>query len=214
MAYTLPELGYAYDALEPHLDARTMEIHHTKHHAAYVTNVNNAIAGKPELEAKCPGELIADLAAVPEDIRMVVRNHGGGHVNHSLFWKMITPGGATAPTGALAAAIDASFGSFDAMKEAFAKAAATRFGSGWAWLCSKDGKLTVCSTANQDNPIMGPAFGGCGCRPILGLDVWEHAYYLNYQNRRPDYIAAFWNVVNWDVVAARYTSECECAGGH
>jgi Fe-Mn family superoxide dismutase len=214
MAYTLPELGYAYDALEPHIDARTMEIHHTKHHAAYVTNVNNAIAGKPELEAKCPGELIADLAAVPEDIRNVVRNNGGGHVNHSLFWKMISPGGAKAPTGALATAIDAAFGSFDAFKEAFAKAGATRFGSGWAWLCSKDGKLSVCSTANQDNPIMGPDFGGCGDRPILGLDVWEHAYYLNYQNRRPDYIAAFWNVVNWDVVAARYTSECECAGGH
>ena len=214
MAYTLPELGYAYDALEPHFDARTMEIHHTKHHATYVTNVNNAIAGKPELEAKCPGELIADLAAVPDEIRMVVRNHGGGHVNHSLFWKMITPGGAKAPPGPLATAIDTAFGSFDAMKEAFAKAAATRFGSGWAWLCSKDGKLTICSTANQDNPIMGPDFGGCGGRPILGLDVWEHAYYLNYQNRRPDYIAAFWNVVNWDIVAARYASACECPEGH
>ncbi|MEO0017602.1 MAG: hypothetical protein RLZZ522_885, partial [Verrucomicrobiota bacterium] len=166
MAYTLPELGYAYDALEPHFDARTMEIHHTKHHAAYVTNVNNAIAGKPELEAKCPGELIADLAAVPEDIRMVVRNHGGGHVNHSLFWKMITPGGATAPTGPLAAAIDASFGSFDAMKEAFAKAAATRFGSGWAWLVLKDGKLAVVSTANQDNPLMGEAISGTSGYPI------------------------------------------------
>jgi Fe-Mn family superoxide dismutase len=212
MAYTLPELGFALDALEPHIDARTMEIHHGKHHAAYVTNVNNAIAGKPELEAKCPGELIADLAAVPEDIRTVVRNNGGGHVNHTLFWKMIAPGGAKAPSGELAAAIDASFGSFDAMKEAFAKAAMTRFGSGWAWLCSKDGKLVVCSTANQDNPIMGPDFGGCGGRPLLGLDVWEHAYYLNYQNRRPDYVAAFWSIVNWDVVAGRFASECECAG--
>ncbi len=212
MAYTLPELGFAYNALEPHIDARTMEIHYTKHHAAYVTNVNNAIAGKPELEAKCPGELISDLKSVPEDIRTVVRNNGGGHVNHSLFWKMIAPGGAKAPSGDLAAAIDASFGSFDAFKEAFAKAGATRFGSGWAWLCSKDGKLTVCSTANQDNPIMGPDFGGCGGRPILCLDVWEHAYYLNYQNRRPDYIAAFWNVVNWDVVAARFASDSECAG--
>ena len=219
MAYTLPELGYAYDALEPYIDARTMEIHHTKHHAAYVTNVNAAIAGKPELEEKCPGELIADLKAVPEDIRGVVRNHGGGHVNHSLFWKMIAPGGAKAPGAELAAAIDVAFGSFDAMKVAFGKAAAGRFGSGWAWLCSSEGKLSICSTANQDNPIMGPDFGGCAgggaCRPLLGLDVWEHAYYLNYQNRRPDYIAAFWNVVNWDVVGARYTSSCNCPeGGH
>jgi Fe-Mn family superoxide dismutase len=213
MAYTLPDLGYAYAALEPHIDARTMEIHHTKHHAAYVNNVNNAIAGKPELEAKCPGELIADLKSVPEEIRTVVRNNGGGHVNHSLFWKMIAPGGAKAPSDKLAAAIDAAFGSFDGLKDAFAKAATTRFGSGWAWLCSKDGQLSVCSTANQDNPIMGPDFGGCGCRPVLGLDVWEHAYYLNYQNRRPDYIAAFWNVVNWDVVASRYASECGCCEG-
>ena len=212
MAHTLPELGFAFDALEPHIDARTMEIHHGKHHAAYVANLNNAIAGKAELEAKCPGELIADLNAVPEDIRTAVRNNGGGHVNHSMFWKMIAPGGAKAPSGDLAAAIDAAFGSLDGMKEAFGKAAMTRFGSGWAWLCSKDGKLAVCSTANQDNPIMGPDFGGCGCRPILGLDVWEHAYYLNYQNRRPDYIAAFWNVVNWDLVASRYSSDCECAG--
>lgn len=211
MAYTLPDLGYAYNALEPYIDARTMEIHHTKHHAAYVTNVNAAIAGKPELEAKCPGELIADLKSVPEDIRTVVRNHGGGHVNHSLFWKMISPGGAKAPGGDLAAAINAAFGSFDGFKEAFGKAAASRFGSGWAWLCSDNGKLSVCSTPNQDNPIMGPDFGTCGCRPLLGLDVWEHAYYLNYQNRRPDYIAAFWNVVNWDVVAARFTSTHGCA---
>lgn len=212
MAYTLPELGYEFNALEPHIDARTMEIHYTKHHNAYVTNVNNAIAGKPELEAKCPGELILDLKAVPEDIRTAVRNNGGGHVNHSLFWKMIAPGGARQPAGALAAAIDASFGSFAAFKEAFAKAATTRFGSGWAWLVKgDDGKLTVTSTANQDNPIMGPDFGGSGGRPILGLDVWEHAYYLNYQNRRPDYIAAFWNVVNWDYVSTRFTDHCDCA---
>ncbi|MCX6875973.1 MAG: superoxide dismutase [Verrucomicrobia bacterium] len=211
MAYTLPELGYAFNALEPHIDARTMEIHYTKHHAAYVTNVNNAIAGKPELEAKCPGELIADLKSVPEEIRTVVRNNGGGHVNHTLFWKMIAPGGAKAPAGELATALDAAFGSFEAFKEAFAKAATTRFGSGWAWLCSKDGILSVCSTANQDNPIMGPDFGGCGGRPLLGLDVWEHAYYLNYQNRRPDYVAAFWSVVNWDLVASRFASDCCCA---
>jgi Fe-Mn family superoxide dismutase len=212
MAYTLPELGYEYNALEPHIDARTMEIHHGKHHAAYVANLNNAIAGQAELEAKCPGELIADLASVPEGIRTAVRNNGGGHVNHSMFWKMIAPGGAKAPSGELATAIDAAFGSLDGLKEAFGKAAMTRFGSGWAWLCSTDGKLAVCSTANQDNPIMGPDFGGCGGRPLLGLDVWEHAYYLNYQNRRADYVAAFWNVVNWDVVANRFSSDCECDG--
>jgi Fe-Mn family superoxide dismutase len=212
MAYTLPELGYEFNALEPHIDARTMEIHYSKHHNAYVTNVNNAIAGKPKLEEKCPGELICDLKSVPEDIRTAVRNNGGGHVNHSLFWKMIAPGGAKAPAGELAAAIDASFGSFAAFKEAFAKAAATRFGSGWAWLVkADDGKLSVTSTANQDNPIMGADFGGSGGRPLLGLDVWEHAYYLNYQNRRPDYIAAFWNVVNWDYVAKRFTGDCDCA---
>jgi len=210
MAYTLPDLGYAYDALEPHIDARTMEIHYTKHHAAYIANVNAVIAGKPELEEKCPGELIADLKSVPEDIRTVVRNNGGGHVNHSLFWKMIAPGGAKAPGGDLAAAINAAFGSFTAFKETFGKAAASRFGSGWAWLCNIDGKLSVTSTPNQDNPIMGREFGTSGGRPLLGLDVWEHAYYLNYQNRRPDYIAAFWNVVNWDVVAARFSGECGC----
>ena len=205
MANILPDLGYAYDALEPHIDARTMEIHHSKHQNAYVTNLNNAVSGKPALEAKSADELIRDLASVPEDIRTAVRNNGGGHVNHSFFWKVIAPGGAKAPSGDLAAAIDKTFGSLDAFKEAFAKAGATRFGSGWAWLCkSKDGSLVVCSTANQDNPVMGSAFGGCGGKPILGLDVWEHAYYLNYQNRRPDYITAFWNVVNWDVVAANF----------
>jgi superoxide dismutase, Fe-Mn family len=205
MAHTLPALGYAYDALEPHIDARTMEIHHSKHHQAYITNLNNAIAGKPELEAKSSTELIANLAAVPEDIRNAVRNNAGGDVNHTFFWKVIAPGGAKAPSGDLAAAIDKAFGSFDAFKEAFAKAGVTRFGSGWAWLCKKpDGSLVVCSSANQDHPSMGSDFGGCGNTPILGLDVWEHAYYLNYQNRRPDYIAAFWSVVNWDVVAANF----------
>ena len=205
MAHTLPDLGYAYDALEPHIDARTMEIHHTKHHQAYVTNLNNAIAGKAELEGKSICELVGDLAAVPDDIRTVVRNNGGGHANHSFFWKVIAPGGSNAPAGDLAAAIDKAFGSFDAFKEQFGKAAAGRFGSGWAWLVkAEDGTLAICSTANQDSPCMGAAIAGCDGQPLLGLDVWEHAYYLNYQNRRPDYIAAFWNVVNWDVVAENF----------
>ena len=207
MAHSLPELGYAYDALEPTIDARTMEIHHRKHHPAYVTNLNNAISGKPELESKSAEELISDLGSVPEDIRTAVRNNGGGHVNHTFFWKVIAPAGAKAPSGELASAIDKAFGSLDAFKEAFAKAGATRFGSGWAWLCKKsDGSLMVCSTANQDNPIMGADFGGCGGTPILGLDVWEHAYYLNYQNRRPEYISSFWNVVNWDAVAKNFNA--------
>ena len=207
MAHTLPALGYSLDALEPHIDARTMEIHHGKHHNAYVTNLNAALAGKPDLEAKSAEDLITDLGAVPDDIRTAVRNNGGGHVNHSFFWKLIAPGGAKAPSGDLAAAIDKSFGSFDAFKEAFAKAATTRFGSGWAWLSKTADGLAVTSTANQDNPTMGPDFGGSkGATPILGLDVWEHAYYLNYQNRRPDYITAFWNVVNWDVVAENYAA--------
>jgi superoxide dismutase, Fe-Mn family len=202
MAHTLPELGYAYDALEPHIDARTMEIHHSKHHNAYVTNLNNAIAGKADFEGKSLCELIGDLSAVPEDIRGAVRNNGGGHANHTFFWKVIAPGGSKAPTTEVAAGIDKAFGSFDAFKEAFAKAATTRFGSGWAWLVKNDdGSLAVCSTANQDCPCMGKAIAGCEGKPILGLDVWEHAYYLNYQNRRPDYITAFWNVVNWDAVA-------------
>jgi Fe-Mn family superoxide dismutase len=205
MAHTLPPLGYAFDALEPHIDAKTMEIHHGKHHNAYVTNLNAAIAGKPELEAKSVEELIADLGAVPEDIRGAVRNNGGGHVNHTFFWKVIAPGGAKAPSGDLAAAIDQAFGSFDAFKEAFAKAGATRFGSGWAWLVKNaDGSLAIGSTANQDTPLMGKAVAGIEGTPVLGLDVWEHAYYLNYQNRRPDYIAAFWSVVNWDVAAANF----------
>ena len=182
-----------------------MEIHHGRHHQAYITNLNNAIAGKADLEAKSALDLITHLAAVPDDIRGAVRNNGGGHVNHSFFWKVIAPGGAKAPSGDLAASIDAAFGSFDAFKEAFAKAGVTRFGSGWAWLCKKaDGTLAVSSTANQDNPLMGEAFGGCGSTPILGLDVWEHAYYLHYQNKRPAYIDAFWNVVNWDVVAENF----------
>lgn len=207
MAHTLPELGYAFNALEPYIDALTMEIHHDRHHQAYITNLNNAIAGKADLEAKSALDLISDLSAVPEEIRGAVRNNGGGHVNHSFFWKVIAPGGAKAPSGALAAAIDAAFGSFDAFKEAFAKAGTTRFGSGWAWLCKKaDGTVGVCSTANQDNPLMGEAFGGCGSTPLLGLDVWEHAYYLNYQNKRPAYIDAFWNIVNWDEVAKNFAA--------
>lgn len=197
MAFTLPALPYATDALEPHIDAKTMEIHHGKHHQAYITNLNNAIAGHADLESKTVEEIIANLDAVPEGIRTAVRNNGGGHANHSLFWTIIGPGKGGAPSGKLAADIDTAFGSFDAFKEAFAKAATTRFGSGWAWLSVKDGKLAVSSTANQDSPVME------GGKPLLGLDVWEHAYYLNYQNRRPDYIGAFWNLVDWDAVAAR-----------
>lgn len=206
MSHTLPELGYSFDALEPHIDAQTMEIHHGKHHQAYITNLNNALEGKTDLAEKCVWDLIADLGSVPEDIRTAVRNNGGGHANHSFFWKVIAPGGAKAPSGDLAAAIDKSFGSFEDFKKKFAAAGAGRFGSGWAWLGKKsDGSLCVCSSANQDNPVMGDDFGGCdGLEPILGLDVWEHAYYLNYQNKRPAYIEAFWNVVNWDVVAKNY----------
>jgi Fe-Mn family superoxide dismutase len=197
MTYELPELGYAFDALEPNIDARTMEIHHDKHHAGYVAKLNAAVEGT-DLGSKTVCELISSLDSLPENIRGAVRNNGGGHCNHSLFWKVISPGGANAPEGELATAIDASFGSFDAFKEQFAAAAATRFGSGWAWLVAdKDGNVSICSTANQDNPRM--TNGGT---PILGLDVWEHAYYLHYQNRRPDYIQAFWNVVNWTYVAS------------
>lgn len=203
MAYTLPALAYAYDALQPHIDARTMEIHHTKHHQAYITKVNEAIAGT-ELESKSVEALIADLGSVPEDKRGAVRNNGGGHANHSLFWTLMGPGKGGAPSGALAAAIDSTFGSFDAFKEKFATAATTRFGSGWAWLVVDGGKLVVGSTANQDSPLMGATIAGIGGTPILALDVWEHAYYLNYQNRRPDYIGAFWNVVDWDRVSELY----------
>ncbi|MFG0266089.1 MAG: superoxide dismutase [Rhodopirellula sp. JB055] len=205
MAFTLPELPYAYDALEPHIDARTMEIHHTKHHNAYVTKTNDALAGT-DLASKSIEEVISDLSAVPDDKRGAVRNNGGGHANHSLFWTILGPGKGGSPSGDLAAAIDEACGSFDAFKEQFANAAATRFGSGWAWLYVSEGKLKVGSTANQDNPLMGEAVAGIAGTPILGLDVWEHAYYLNYQNRRPDYIAAFWNVVDWDAVADRFAA--------
>ena len=204
MAHKLPELGYAYDALEPHIDARTMEIHHSKHHATYVAGLNGALEGNADLEGVSVEALIQNLDKVPAEIQTPVRNHGGGHFNHSLFWKVIAPGGASAPSGEIAAAIDSSFGCLDAMKEAFAKAAATRFGSGWAWLIvGGDGKLAICSTPNQDSPLMKGIAETCGA-PILGLDVWEHAYYLNYQNRRPDYIKAFWNVVNWQKVGELY----------
>jgi len=204
MSYTLPELPYAYDALEPHIDAQTMEIHHTKHHQAYVDKVNAAIEGTG-LEINSIENLIADLSTVPEAKRTAVRNNGGGHANHSLFWTLMGPGAGGTPSGDLAAAIDSDLGGFDAFKESFASAAANRFGSGWAWLVVKDGKLAVGSTANQDSPLMGEEIAGISGSPILGLDVWEHAYYLKYQNRRPEYIAAFWNVVNWDQVAQRYT---------
>ena len=200
MAYELPKLPYAYDALEPHIDAKTMEIHHTKHHQAYVNNTNAALEKYPELAAKSIEDLNKSLDAVPEDIRMAVRNNGGGILNHNIFWTVIGPNAGGQPTGDLAAAIDSDLGGFDAFKEAFAKAATTRFGSGWAWLVLSGGKLQVVSTPNQDNPISE------GKIPLLGLDVWEHAYYLNYQNRRPDYIAAFWNIVNWNEVAKRYAA--------
>lgn len=200
MPYTLPALPYAYNALEPHIDARTMEIHHTKHHQAYINNVNTALEGSP-LADKPIDELIRGLSSVPEAIQTAVRNNGGGHANHALFWTVLSPTGGGAPTGELAAAIDAKFGSLDKMKEQFNKAAATRFGSGWAWLSvGGDGGLIVESTPNQDSPL------SVGHTPILGLDVWEHAYYLHYQNRRPDYVTAFWNVVNWPEVARRYAA--------
>ena len=202
MAYTLPSLAYAYDALEPHIDARTMEIHHTKHHQAYINKVNDAIAGT-DLDGKSVEDLISDLASVPAEKLGAVRNNGGGHANHSLFWTIMAPGKGGSPTGELATAIDGAFGSLDAMKEQFSAAAATRFGSGWAWLYVDAGTLKVGSTANQDSPLMGAEPAGIGGTPLLGLDVWEHAYYLNYQNRRPDYVSAFWNVVDWDAVAAR-----------
>jgi Fe-Mn family superoxide dismutase len=197
MAFELPDLPYSHDALEPHIDTQTMQIHHGKHHNAYVTNLNAALEGHADLQAKSIEDLISNLDAVPEAIRGAVRNNGGGHANHSLFWKVMGPGKGGAPSGDLAAAIDASFGSFDAFKEAFAKAGATRFGSGWAWLIKNGDKLEVTSTPNQDSPIME------GKTPLLGMDVWEHAYYLNYQNRRPDYMQAFFNVIDWDAVAAR-----------
>jgi len=206
MAYELPKLPYAYDALEPHIDARTMEIHHTKHHQGYINNVNNAIKGNAALEAKSVEELIVGVQTLPDNIRQAVINNGGGHANHTLFWQIMGPGKGGEPAGELADAIKSQFGSFADFKDKFAKAAATRFGSGWAWLGVKDdGALCVCSTANQNNPLM-KGVVECACKPILGLDVWEHAYYLNYQNRRPDYIAAWWNVVNWDKVAEFYAA--------
>ncbi|HWI48122.1 MAG TPA: superoxide dismutase [Rummeliibacillus sp.] len=200
MAFELPNLPYAFDALEPHIDAKTMEIHHDKHHATYVAGLNAALEGKAEFEGKSVEEVIANLDAVPEAVRTAVRNNGGGHANHSLFWESLAANAGGAPTGELAAAIDAKFGSFDAFKENFAAAAKTRFGSGWAWLSLANGELEISSTPNQDSPIME------GKTPLLGLDVWEHAYYLNYQNRRPDYISAYWNVVNWDKVAERFAA--------
>ena len=202
MPYELPKLPYAYNALEPHIDAQTMEIHHTKHHQAYITKVNEAIAGT-SFDGMPVEKLIADLSAVPEDKRTIVRNHGGGHANHSFFWTVIGPGAGGKPSGEIASAIDSAFGSFDKFKETFANAAAARFGSGWAWLVAESGKLSVGSTANQDSPLMGKAIAGISGTPLLGLDVWEHAYYLKYQNRRPEYITAFWNLVNWTEVGRR-----------
>ncbi|SCZ11099.1 superoxide dismutase, Fe-Mn family [Paenibacillus polysaccharolyticus] len=201
MAFQLPALPYANDALEPHIDAQTMEIHHDRHHNTYVTNLNAALESAPELQNKSLEDLIANLDSVPESIRTAVRNNGGGHANHSLFWEIIGPNGGGAPTGDIAAAIDNELGGFDKFKEDFAKAATTRFGSGWAWLVvGKDGKLSITSTPNQDSPLFE------GLTPVLGLDVWEHAYYLKYQNKRPDYIGAFWNVINWDEVNKRYAA--------
>lgn len=203
--HVLPDLGYAYDALEPHIDARTMEIHHSKHHNAYTANLNNALKGHPGLHGYSAEQLLRGLAALPAEVRTGVRNNGGGFANHSLFWRTLAPGGSGAPAGELASAIDGTFGGVKALKSAINAAGATRFGSGWAWL-SVDafGNLVVSSTANQDSPL------SSGSTPVLGVDVWEHAYYLRYQNRRPDYLAAFWNVVNWDVVGANYAA---AAGG-
>lgn len=199
MSFELPQLPYAYDALEPHIDARTMEIHHGKHHAGYTNNLNAAIANTEN-----DGKSIEDILRNLDMNNAAVRNNGGGFYNHSLFWSVMSPNGGGLPTGELADAINEAFGDFDSFKSAFSKAAATRFGSGWAWLCSTNGKLDVCSSANQDNPLM-PSIG-CGGVPILGIDVWEHAYYLNYQNRRPDYVNAFFNVINWDEVSLRYAA--------
>ena len=198
MAHELPALPYAHDALEPHIDAKTMGIHHGKHHQAYITNLNNAIEGNADLQTKSITELISDLSSVPESIRTAVRNNGGGHFNHSLFWNIMKPGGGGAPAGELADAIGSTFGSFDDFKDRLSKAAITRFGSGWGWLYIQDGKLEVASTPNQDSPIMD------GGKPVLGIDVWEHAYYLNYQNRRPDYVGAWWNTINWGQVAENF----------
>ncbi len=198
--YELPALPYAANALEPHIDEETMNIHHSRHHAAYINNVNAALEGHDDLSSKSIEDLISNMDAIPENIRTAVRNNGGGHANHSLFWQVLSPNGGGAPSGELADAINSTFGSLDKFKEDFAKAGATRFGSGWAWLVVDNGNLAVTSTPNQDSPLME------GKTPILGLDVWEHAYYLKYQNKRPDYISAFWNVVNWDEVSKRYAA--------
>lgn len=206
MKHVLPALPYAIEALEPHIDAKTMEIHHGKHHAAYINNLNAALEKYPELQSKSVTELIHDLSLVPDDIRTAVRNNGGGHFNHSLFWQLLTPNGAGKPKGAFAQVIDKEFGSFDDFKALFSKAAAARFGSGWVWLTVKGGKLCVCSSPNQDSPEMA-GVSECPGRIILGLDVWEHAYYLKYQNRRPDYVAAWWNIVNWDKVEELYAKK-------
>jgi len=201
MAHELPPLPYAFNALEPHIDAQTMEIHHDKHHAAYVNNLNKALESAPDLQGKSAEDLIKNLNAVPENIRTAVRNNGGGHVNHSMFWTIMGPHAGGQPSGPLAEAINQAFGGFDAFVEKINSAGATRFGSGWAWLSiDSGGKLVVSSTANQDNPMME------GLHPVMGVDVWEHAYYLKYQNRRPDYLKAWWNVVNWDAVAKRYAA--------
>lgn len=198
MAYELPKLPYAYDALEPNFDKETMEIHHTKHHNTYVTKLNDALKGHDDLASKSVDELVADLNSIPEDIRTAVRNNGGGHSNHTFFWQILSPNGGGEPTGAIKDAIESTFGSFDAFKEKFAEAATGRFGSGWAWLVVNNGNLEITSTANQDSPLTD------GKTPVLGLDVWEHAYYLKFQNRRPEYITTFWNVVNWDEVNKRF----------
>lgn len=200
MTFVLPELEYSYDALEPYIDARTMEIHHTKHHGGYVSKTNAALEKYPELQKKSIEELLSDLHSIPEDIRTAIRNNGGGHYNHSLFWKIMGPNGGGNPVGEIADAINSTFGSFDNFKETFSNAAASRFGSGWAWLVVKDGTLKVLSTPNQDNPLTD------GFKPVMGLDVWEHAYYLKYQNRRPEYINNWWNVVNWEAVNKQFLS--------
>lgn len=201
MAHELPKLPYGYDALEPHIDARTMEIHYTKHHQTYINNLNAALEKHPDLQGKSVEDLLKNLNAIPEDIRTAVRNNGGGHLNHTMFWLMMSPNGGGEPQGELARVINSAFGGFANFKDQFSKAAAGRFGSGWAWLCvEKGGKLTITSTPNQDNPISD------GLKSVLGLDVWEHAYYLKYQNRRADYITAWWNVVNWDQIAKNYAS--------
>jgi Fe-Mn family superoxide dismutase len=207
MPYELPALDYAPAALEPHIDSRTMEIHHGKHHATYITNLNKALEAAPELAAKSVEDLVADLASVPEAIRMAVRNNGGGHANHSFFWKLLGPDAGGSPEGPLAEAIDSAFGSFEEFKAKFEAAGLGRFGSGWAWLVvGDDKKLAIVSTPNQDTPLMGKAVAGVEGTPILGVDVWEHAYYLNYQNRRADYLKAVWNVISWKAVSANYAA--------